>query len=229
MTVFSVSIPSLRRKSDKARLEAAKNLDDTHRRLVLPARPAERIRPSHGGFVQYYSPDDVGRSSSSSSASEPSSLNPTPTSACSQFGYGKQQSEKADKASTKKGPFSSKGGRHPDCMYEAEDSWRGEWPESEHTSEWQAPLKPAKRAFSWSSTSTSDSASSFGTARPVASITGRTQSFSNPSSASDSDPVWFVGCQEFVPGSPVSFYSAAWDHLPRNDEPPLYALMPRYA
>jgi hypothetical protein len=32
-----------------------------------------------------------------------------------------------------------------------------------------------------------------------------------------------------VPGSPVSFYSAASDHLPRSVEPPLYGLMPRYA
>jgi hypothetical protein len=32
-----------------------------------------------------------------------------------------------------------------------------------------------------------------------------------------------------VPDSPGSFHSAAWDRLPRNVEPPLYGLMPRYA
>jgi hypothetical protein len=210
MTAFSVSKLTRRRKSDKARLEAAKNLEDTSRRLVLPARPAERIRPSHGGFVQYYSPDDVGRSSSTSSASDLSSVASIPTPARSQSRHGKQQSRPADRASSKKSSFSWRGGWHPDRKGEAEESWRGGWPGSEHISEWRAHLKPADRVVSWSSTSsTSDSASSFGTPRSHPSFAIRTQSLSNPFPASDNDSVCFVGCQEVEPESPESIYSAA--------------------
>lgn len=220
MTGFSVSKLTIRRKSDRARLEAAKNLEDTSRRLVLPARPAERIRPSHGGFVQYYSPDDVGRSSSTSSTSDLSLMTSTPPSPCSQSRHSKQQSEKATNASTKRSSFSWKGGWRPDRKVEAEESWRGGWPGSENISEWRAHLKPADRVLSWSSTSsTSDSASSFGTERSHASSANRTQSFSTPSSASYIDGGCFVGCQEVEPGSPDSFYSAPQNRFSRAIEP----------
>jgi hypothetical protein len=230
MTALSVSKLRMRRKSEKARLETATNLEDTSRGLVLPAQPAERIRPSHGGLVQYYSPDDVGRSSSTSSISDLSSVTSTPTSACSQCHHCKQQTRKSNTASTKKSSFSWKSGWHPDRKDEGYENWRGGWPGSEHISEWRAPLKPAERVLSSSSSasSTSDSALFFGTARSHVSIESRTQPLSDALSTSDIDPSYFVGCQQVMPESPISSYLTGWDRFPSTVEPPPYEPIQRH-
>ena len=231
ITAFVAPKLALRRKSDKARLQAATNLEDTSRGPVLSSQPAKRIRPSHGGLVQYYSPDQVGRSSSVSSASSVSDLSSTastPTSACSQCRHCQQQTGKANNASAKKSSFSWKGGWHPDRKDEDHETWRGGWPGSERISEWRAHMRPAERVVSSAASSSSDSTLSFGTARSHTSTETETQSFLDATSTLDVEPSSFVGCQQVMPESPASFYSTGWDRFPRNVEPPPYEPIPRY-
>jgi hypothetical protein len=226
--MVNIAVPkfSIRSKSNKARLEAATNLEDTSKGLVLSSQPAERIRPSHGGLVQYYSPDEVGCSSSTSSASSVSDLSsiaPTPASARPQCRRGQQKMRKANDASTKKTSFSWKSGWH-DRSDEDHEDWRGGWPGSEHVSEWRAHMKPTERALSSSSSTstTSGAVLSVGTARSHTSTEAETQS------PLDIEPSFFVGCQQVMPESPVSFYSMGWDRFPQNVEPPPYEPMLRY-
>ena len=147
IAAFLAPKATVKTKSDKARLQAATNLEDTSKSLVLSSQPAERIRPSHGGLVQYYSPDEVGRSGSTSSASsvsDVSSIASISTSNCSQRRSCRNQTRKRNEVATKQIIFSWKSGWHPDHEDEDHDSWRGGWPGSEQISEWRAHMRPAE-------------------------------------------------------------------------------------
>ena len=218
------------RASDKTR-QAATNLEDTSKGLVFPSQTGERIRPSHGGLVQYCSPKGVGRSGSISSASSLSNLSSNlspPASACSQFRRCQRQIRKAGNASTRKASFSWRSGWHPGRKDEDHANWRGGLPGSERIPKWRAHTRPVDRVVELSAPSISDPSMSFGIGRSHPSPEPEEQPFWDATSARGIESSFFVGCQQIMPESPEPFQSTIWDRFPRMVEPPPYESTLRY-
>lgn len=141
-----------KRKAEKARQQCAMNPEDSSRRVVNLPKPkkTEVVRPVRGGMVQYYNPEDKGRSptgSGSESSSDAPSIMSTSSSTIPQACQCCQNyPHREPKTSDKKSKFSWKQGWHPTQKDADTEEGRGGWPQSENLAGWRPPMNPVKDA-----------------------------------------------------------------------------------